>query len=955
MTTLTEITITILLAMSWWWRKCDLPTFTRLLQATTDHNMTCNMVKAGAKFIKVKYREIKTNKDTQNSQLPADLANEVMINFVHQCNSSKGNNLSLTKNSRRLAEHCGMGKDGFSLPAKRGRTPSKSAAAVESAAAVVADTDEAMGVSVKLEVNAASDKAASSEPSPKRSKSDKSSSPVDKDAKSLRDVQIKLDAAQETIKQLQEQIETEAAILNLYKCKDTHAQMERIKLRNAVSSTPAVHPLSSPPGATATLPAAPAVTNAAVLWLDNLTPLAEERQGVLGIVGIATMSIRRTGAEALIVAALPAMPKPHHVIFKKSFVLASDVDSHYNEEQVMEILRTHPHPNIHGVFGLAKTKEVLAHNKDFFQVGQAFAIELIHGVSLFDLLTANSNVDAHAEKQHNYSMMIRAVTLDHPLTVLKMMLQAVNGVTHLHQHGIVHRDIHSSNIMVTGPDLARFGPHKSLLELRDNSLSAFDSHRSVDGFSCYPVIDLQSTKLDEDLVTADEDPKHQGLACRLSFIDMNSALPLRYALQTSSAEEIGVKWDGGASEYSLMTYFPSPEQVAGWKVTLNKFPLEEYWIARDNFSIALVLCDIIRGCPMTVKRDVQPRSKGVDPKMFNKALLASYFKYCHSRLSPIHVSDGVVVPSLCEYLCKEQMNKDHWMDRSFVERNKTLSKTIGQPRFARIKLLLHEMTTLSWMRVDPLAPGTAPGVNDDAVLAAISKQRRPSKLLENLASEIVSTITLVSSYRIDWDQQLASVLAKRNLKIVEMSKHGDCLYLAFIHQLRNYIASSSPPPACSWLDPSSPTHIDFSLGVLVIVKQLRKMVRDRVKAIYDGYNWKKDEEPDMDAVAKLPEIQQLERSAWLVTGRDAKGKGPKGKETGRNAQLTEIATMEKWNSEAGENVMTSLCAMYDVCCIIIPGAEETMDTKDAIVGKEEWSTIYVVRTTGHYSGTLPLL
>lgn len=927
--------------------------FAGLLGSIIPHSMTCSMVKVGAAHMKSRCQIVKSSMRDSKLALSDSDRTSIVDEFTAAATNVPAHlryasSRYATSTATEIASDKEAARSVIDKEATQPSEDSTSPAADDTMGVQENTSDEtATSSRVKSELN-------QSTPKHKRSKFDNDNSDIASHTLFIA-LQRKYDESESSKRILETRVAMDKITIAKLRASDSDMFKQNLELQRKQSiynaSTPSeaytedALPLTDdilasrpPPPPAPLLDQFVEPSSDPQLWLDDLIELESDSQGDLGVVGTATMSIRPAVAAASAEASSPKSAKRkqlsapvHHVLYKKSFVLLSSTDSHYMERSVMEIIKRHPHPNVHGVFGLAKTREkTKGRDKMYHQVGIAFAIELIHGVSLLDLLSANSNLthsDPIAVKRTSAEQeMLNTVTLDDPVAIMKMMLQVVKGVKHLHDHGIVHRDIHLANIMVTGPGLSAFSRHKSFIQAsRDDE----DEHRYrlIDGFSSHPVVSLHHHILDGELLTHSERPM------RLSLIDMNNALPLYYAIRSNSGEldELVAGWDGGASDYSQHTYLARNNEVSGWEQNSSMEDLAEYWIGRDNFSLALVITDIMRGCPMNVKCD--------DKSTINQSLLHAFFTYCSARLSPSFINNGVQLPSLCEYLSKETLDKNHWLHPSFVARSKTMSATMGQQRFKPIKDLLFQMTTNRWQ--------IAHDNNEqhkDAVSAAIviHGNRKPSVMLADLDLAINACIAFEETISVDFDQLLTSKLAAKGLKSVIMPSDGDCLYHSIVHQMRNHVGHVS---LCSWSTPGS-TFVNFQDTAKASVRQMRKNIHAHVKKLYDAQAWD-DERAANDAMSDAGSVDVMVEQAWIEEGRSTDQKG-------RKKHLHDLKTCGIWNNSHGDNVLSTISMYYKVHLVVISAAAETIDQPDQPIGLKDWPTLTVLRSKGHFDGTIAL-
>lgn len=997
MSALSTVCVTTLYRLASWWRKGDLILFADLIDAVRTHTLSGEMVSAANSRMKSVIERAKK----ENKALGDEHRDRIVATFVHSCIIAKSDTAvkaSAVHQAHMMAQNYDFDKKGVAHKRSRSEASDEPTEAAESTESPQQDAmdvqmaeppaDEASEAALKVDTDA----------SPQR--------PIKKPKQGISDAQIEGTSKFIAMKKLMEELTKERddlqrkstsddMVISSWKEARRTAKLNELTAQRSASlaslSTfnddikPLVdddvqyqhqhqpqhqHPASHP-----------AVAD---MWLDSLTPFPEAQQGRLGIVGVAELSRRSSPAVPSAVAAAAKKVKSaatrHLVMFKKSYVLLDSVESYYAELAVMEAIRRYPHPNVHGVFGLAKTREASGVVLGHYKVGEAYAIELIRGVTLYELLKTNTTTHKYKEDKD----MIASVDLADISSILTMMLQALLGTQHLHKIGVVHRDIHLSNIMVTGTELSSFCPHDK--DFTTDELKG--DYTVLDGYSSTPVVNLSSIGLPNDCrMTGDR-------GCRLALIDMNSALPVHMALRKDVRSELDAQWDCGAANYSLLSYEAkraSPkhpvDDVPGWENTTMRSSMEEHWIARDCFSLALVMCDIMRGYPMMIA----PNND--EPFKIHSELQRHYFEYCATRLSPNHISNGIVVPSVFEYMYKQTMNREHWegsknSTSEFIVKNNAWRTLLEQPQYMKIKTSLCQMTSIGWRRLKP-----SPAVQHDAAIdgvIALHDQVKPSTFIPTLEAAIRDAIEHHRRLKHDFPAMIVEKLRSYGLVRAPMAMLGDCLYLSVIHQMNQYeeagasadaslegLPSSSlegaerasSPAECVWRNDARGNikYIDPSPeSIMKNVQTMRNIIHAQVSLwfkqkfplplpkkskgkarVVTAVPPETPADPSGDTPPEHVDSLKSVQDAWLHTA----GHTPER----RTEQLYQIVTMGQWNNEMGDNIAHTISMLYKVKIIIINATPTSYSSPDTVVGFEGWPVLRVLKTADHFDGTDPIV
>lgn len=147
---------------------------------------------------------------------------------------------------------------------------------------------------------------------------------------------------------------------------------------------------------------------------------------------------------------------------------------------------------------------------------------------------------------------------------------------------------------------------------------------------------------------------------RVVIIDFNLSLmtDVQFANDVAAIPPGDITWNGGTPPYNRHALFGG---VKAFEATPRATTQKEYWIEFDLYSMALVLCDLLRGYIMRWKNDdaVQSRFSG----------------YCHRKLVDIEAkvldakvpNDTQWLPSFSDFCLSPDASKSPllWYDQEF--------------------------------------------------------------------------------------------------------------------------------------------------------------------------------------------------------------------------------------------------------------------------------------------------
>lgn len=231
----------------------------------------------------------------------------------------------------------------------------------------------------------------------------------------------------------------------------------------------------------------------------------------------------------------------------------------------------------------------------------------------------------------------------------------------------------------------------------------------------------------------------------MAFIDFNSSLPIDYPLIASSDAQL-LTWDGGAVEYSTLTFASTTDQ---WSSDVDHIQHGELvWFQRDYYSFALMAMDIIRQIPMYMARDEVTKTISAD-------LIQQVKVYSHRRLT------NHQVPSMCHFMMTEALVDSHWvMNKRFNDANKVMrSEWYGDANNSKLIEILCGMTTLLW--VPSLAAASSQQSSSSQPSAAASSSSSSSS--SSSQQQFTATIHAARCTSLDALQtELESLIANSN-------------------------------------------------------------------------------------------------------------------------------------------------------------------------------------------------
>ena len=327
-----------------------------------------------------------------------------------------------------------------------------------------------------------------------------------------------------------------------------------------------------------------------------------------------------TGTARMIVSNMPealrgAIATIACCFFKASYAINDELNPMWNERYVYIRIQASPEsdylPIIYGEACFIIPKE---HERTNNLVGlpiPCITMELLPGISVYDWLRGSGVV---AWPSLNPSDVGTAYILFDRTTQRAMfgvILEVIRSVRHLHSIGIVHRDLSPSNIMISDK------PPNA-----DGSLSNILHRVTLTDFNTSMVIsDRSEIQSGIDSVEVALDPLSPGQSPRATSDD-SAAAPSSSSASSVDAEgaarsakrpriDFGVEssWLKGTLEYSRSLYkqanrraikVPDSDVTRPRWYTLPPDVTEarQYWFQYDMYSLALIICDLLRGLPL---------------------------------------------------------------------------------------------------------------------------------------------------------------------------------------------------------------------------------------------------------------------------------------------------------------------------------------------------------------------
>lgn len=771
MSVLGQSSITIIWCLKQFWRECDLSLFTALLQKCVFYRISCEMAKHAVKSLKEVLIEVRSvgsnlpfNEVLRNMIINLFVSAALEYNPARSCGDKDVNvhgagyfsEIAVRAGTEYALMDCGSAHG-----QKRKPDSSDTGSDTDQRSQAVGEEDGRSTHSRESIIDAEGARAGRKKrfsDFPSESSSRTESATIAELKSSIATMRQRHEAELERM----QDVITDQKILSTSRSQQLDEISQRMIVLQAASSSHRAQPAAAAMSSSAGVPVA-----MDDLWLINISTYDSSKQGKLGRSGWGHLERGDWSAHC---------PHKHLVFFKKTIIHNHDRAQWKAEQEVNSILKRNPHPNIAAVFGAAISEEPWKKGSTETIAGRVDVTEMIYGVNMNEFLSSPDDS-------------VMRTTIDHKeiVTKLKMMSQIVSGLLHVHNLGIVHRDLHPANVMITSNHLASVSGEFSCRHRVDD-----DRYSYPDGFA-HPELRLPQLRSVHNEFLA----VNATRGYRLAIVDWNSALSIS---TNQDPDQTSHKWNNGATDYAELSWRTmigvSSRSVQGWKTGTN---VRHMFVMRDCWSVALMMTDIMRGVPMTLKRDPANEDE-VDPK-----LVQQYMTYCERKLSQRHVNDGYTLPSMTEFLYTQPLDATHWQhgDR-FVQQNSSvqgpLQQMMGLGLFREVRTILSLMTTSTWERINiPLDESLTeqPSLEDitlrresNAKIDDLLRMRPPpDQLLRHLAERLLGAIHQLASVNSDnLPTRVADKLRKNYARDMHrITGDGDCMFASFIQQLRDWV------------------------------------------------------------------------------------------------------------------------------------------------------------------------
>jgi hypothetical protein len=407
-----------------------------------------------------------------------------------------------------------------------------------------------------------------------------------------------------------------------------------------------------------------------IQWLRAYAPFGFKEQGSCAVVGRGLLTSRqplyfptpRGPTQVLVASAGEVL-----CFYKQTYIVEGDMAAFLGEIAVVRRMMAQatlsPYlPRMYGLAGMSvkvdagATSNVLAKLRcSAIQI--CVVSELLPGASAFKWL---------AKPPFSVPMWAR----------LKLAIEFVRAVRHLHSLGIVHRDISAGNVMIW----QRPTP---------------------------------ATPADED--ADDEEQKQSELPTppplRLTLIDFNTSLvvdePDAAPVEGVAADALKAarEWIIGTPEYQRHTFRAKVKsdavRAALWRTLPRPYATAaEYWREYDHYAVALVVLDFLRGAPMWLPSDTRRGTK--------LTYIAWAQSFLEKHYSGPPVEGGLTVPpSLVSFLYTLRTHapsSQRMFSIPFLRGNERVAALLAS--HSQLSMVLHEITAEGWTngRRDLLAP-----------------------------------------------------------------------------------------------------------------------------------------------------------------------------------------------------------------------------------------------------------
>lgn len=380
------------------------------------------------------------------------------------------------------------------------------------------------------------------------------------------------------------------------------------------------------------------------------------------------------------------------VIYKQTLVVNDEqINGYAAELVVLEKMRLQSHINIPKVHGLVNMLEPI-NGEPQRSIAHAIALEFIRGTTMIEHFERLAKDDGTSGSK-------KLLLMDRPYHTMRIILQLVNGVAHLHKMGIVHRNIHLGNVMITSAglfkeSLDRHAVNDPIVESGSQSsvLSDTDDHELrnvVKANMKIPMVDRWPylDGLSPAFASAENHMRVSTVEdARVAIIGYRVAFPLfdiSKRIQCCTDSDELMKSVGHADNDPLTHTIAS----GGWSAALSSSDPEEIdkiWRRSDVHAIAMVGMDMVRKVAATRN----PESK------YQIALKKQIQSYHTTKLKAHEI------PSMVDFFMTQKLSAQHFLHGArFIQANDAMRAAMVD-QYPGVLPVLQRMTTQSWRSDD---------------------------------------------------------------------------------------------------------------------------------------------------------------------------------------------------------------------------------------------------------------
>lgn len=666
---------------------------------------------------------------------------------------------------------------------------------------------------------------------------------------------------------------------------------------------------------------------------------------------------------------------PSLCIWKLSYVLEANMDPFTYEAEVLMTIQQYPSPYLPIVYGAAgmlqsippmeaakRRRKNKKNDTDMLndarkaeqQVVMCGATEYLRGMPF----------DSWLMDQLERARLAKMSADDRQTDRLKISLQLVRGVSHLHKIGVVHRDIKANNVMIMSPSIYSLVASRGDFRLKTNapypgdiassfaqpagyfaSPSSSEARRSLhaDGYAqsfAFDKVDLHPTVGDD------------VSSYRVCIIDYNTSAmiaPVAASMTILKAEQYNV----GVQEYMKQpTKYNSDEQaiLGDWKnLSIDSNTIESrmaYWNHYDHHPLAMVILDVFRGVGFDFDQDRREEMLARYRTM--------YLEYCRVSL------DLNKLPSMYEFMRDKLRDASMFAHDDFITRNRASYEALKQ--LPALSELLHRATASSW---------TNQATKQTVGVIIPSLATIETTLEEALACR--SVVEKMTAYNIDvvavpTDGDCAFHSFKQQADLLRSNSEGPLFSDELTRMLDGSSLSSSSETAAASSSSSSPSSSDSYVRRLrdgLVHWLTMRLVRGDSEIMGQLYvlNTREPPSANIDAPSLPPPIIEASDAASDAASDTGDVEVLPQAEDERYAidkrrveKVTKINIMGEWDNLSGDRVVEMLAQMFDVTIRII-FAKSGNQHLDIIVNRIELTKgrpiMNFYRTINHYKGTKP--